>query len=126
MPVEVRGVRDAKRSGKAELSAVLQQEAQGLAKALPSRAYVLALDIKGRSIDSPGLAKLLTTLEVKGVRDLAVLIGGPFGLAQELLDRADTRLSLSRLTFTHEMARLICLEQLYRACTIRAGEPYHH
>lgn len=84
------------------------------------------LDIKGRSIDSPGLAKLLTTLEVKGVRDLAVLIGGPFGLAQELLDRADTRLSLSRLTFTHEMARLICLEQLYRACTIRAGEPYHH
>jgi 23S rRNA (pseudouridine1915-N3)-methyltransferase len=85
----------------------------------------VALDPGGKSHDSEELAGLLTQWENRGISSICFLIGGHLGLHRSVLDHADLTLSLSRLTFTHEMTRLIVLEQLYRACTIKAGHKYH-
>jgi len=121
--LQVRGVRFARNMKSDE---VMKREAKSIVKALPKGTFTIALDVKGKMLDSPGLARMLTDLEARGVRDLAMVIGGASGLAPEIIKRADKRLSLSPMTFTHDMARLILLEQIYRACTIKAGEPYHH
>ncbi|MBW1670079.1 MAG: 23S rRNA (pseudouridine(1915)-N(3))-methyltransferase RlmH [Deltaproteobacteria bacterium] len=121
--LHVRGVRFARKMKPDE---VMKREAKSIIKALPKGAFTVALDVKGRMLNSPGFARMLTDLEARGVRDLAMVIGGASGLAPEIIKRADKRLSLSPMTFTHDMARLILVEQIYRACTIKAGEPYHH
>lgn len=85
----------------------------------------IALDPSGTSPSSEDLAVLLTGWEDRGVGTVSFLIGGHLGLHPSVLARSDMIVSLSRLTFTHEMARMILLEQLYRACTIKAGHNYH-
>ena len=85
----------------------------------------VALDPTGQSPDSGELASLLTAWENRGIATVCFLIGGHLGLHHSVLEQAELHLSLSRLTFTHEMTRLILLEQLYRACTIKAGHKYH-
>nr|WP_321468118.1 23S rRNA (pseudouridine(1915)-N(3))-methyltransferase RlmH [uncultured Desulfobulbus sp.] len=85
----------------------------------------VALDPNGRELNSEELAALLTKWEDQGASSICFLIGGFLGLHQSVLDQASYKISLSRLTFTHEMTRLILLEQLYRAFTIRAGHKYH-
>lgn len=85
----------------------------------------VALDPKGAELDSEGLAALLTKWEDQGAATVCFCIGGFLGLHRSVLDQADCTLSLSRLTFTHEMTRLLLLEQLYRAWTIKAGHKYH-
>ena len=85
----------------------------------------VALDPTGKSASSEELAALLTTWENQSVGTICFFIGGHLGLHRSVLQQADMVLSLSRLTFTHEMTRLILVEQLYRACTIKAGHRYH-
>jgi 23S rRNA (pseudouridine1915-N3)-methyltransferase len=121
--LQVRGIRFARNMKPDE---IMKREAKFIVKVLPKGTFVVALDVRGRMVDSHGLARMLTDLEARGVRDLAMVIGGASGLAPEIIKRADKRLSLSPMTFTHDMARLILVEQIYRACTIKAGEPYHH
>ena len=89
------------------------------------RGYWIALDERGRSFTSTQLAKFLHNRGVTGDSHLIWLIGGALGLSRELISRCSMRLSLSRLTFPHEMVPLILLEQLYRGHTILRGEPYH-
>lgn len=103
-----------------------QQEADRLLDRIKQPAYVVALDTTGREIDSPGLAELIADWENNGLQTVYFLIGGHLGLHEDVLGKADLVLSLSRLTFTHEMSRLILLEQLYRAWTIKAGRKYHN
>ena len=86
---------------------------------------VWALDRVGVAMSSTDLARRLGDVERSGRRRLVIAIGGPEGLDERVLSRADLRWSLSPLTFLHEMARLIALEQLYRAAKIARGEPYH-
>jgi 23S rRNA (pseudouridine1915-N3)-methyltransferase len=121
--LQVRGIRFARNMKPDE---IMKREAKFILKVLPKGTFAVALDVRGRMVDSHGLARMLTDLEARGVRDLAMVIGGASGLAPEIIKRADKRLSLSPMTFTHDMARLILVEQIYRACTIKAGEPYHH
>ncbi len=102
----------------------LRQEAQALGRQVSGRDYVIALDRLGKQWDSRGLAAHIAQLAMNQSR-LCFLIGGPEGIAQDLLGRCHERMSLSRLTFTHEMSRLILLEQLYRALSINQGTPYH-
>ncbi len=110
-----------------------QQHEEGqilLGSVLPSdraarAARIVALDPAGQQLSSEELAGMLSRWEDQGVREIAFLIGGPTGLAPELVQKADYVLSLSRMTFTHEMARLLVLEQLYRAFSIKAGTGYH-
>ena len=85
----------------------------------------VALDPQGKEIDSLELAELLSKWEGQGASQICFCIGGFLGLHRSVLDHAQQTISLSRLTFTHEMTRLILLEQLYRAWTIKAGHKYH-
>ncbi|MGD2135022.1 MAG: 23S rRNA (pseudouridine(1915)-N(3))-methyltransferase RlmH [Gemmatimonadales bacterium] len=101
-----------------------REEGEALLAAVPAGARAVALTRTGRALASEELARLVDRWQVEA-RDVALLIGGAHGLAPEVLDRADDRLSLSTLTLPHELARLVLLEQLYRACTILRGEPYH-
>ena len=87
--------------------------------------YLIALDERGKQLRSSGFADLISRLEAKGISQLSLLIGGADGHNEGLKERADLRFSLSALTLPHELARLLLLEQLYRAETIRAGHPYH-
>ena len=86
--------------------------------------FVCILDVKGRSISSPELAREIENWQNRGLKEVAFIIGGAEGLASEVVEKADYSLSLSFLTFTHEAARVILLEQLYRAYTIIRGFPY--
>jgi len=86
---------------------------------------LIALHETGKQWPSPQLAEYLSELAVRSSPGVAFVIGGAFGLSDEILARARTRLSLGAMTLTHEMARLVLTEQLYRAGTIQRGEPYH-
>lgn len=86
--------------------------------------YKVALAIGGKQFDSPELAAFLEKRALEG-RELCFLIGGPEGLPQEVIERADFAWSLSKLTFPHDLAMVVLLETLYRASTITAGHPYH-
>ncbi len=86
--------------------------------------FVCILDVSGRSVTSLDLAKEIEKWQNRGLRDVSFVIGGADGLASAVVERADYSLSLSFLTFTHEMARVVMLEQLYRAYTIIKGFPY--
>ncbi len=94
-----------------------------LGKVNPS-SFVCLLDVKGRSINSHKLAKELENWQVRGLKEITFLIGGAEGVSSEVVEKANFTLSLSILTFTHEMARVILIEQLYRAYTITKGFPY--
>ncbi len=106
-------------------AAVLETEGDRLLGRLPSDAHVIALTRQGRKWGSTHLARHLEALAVSARRDVVFVVGGAFGLSNRLLDRAELRLSLSAFTLPHDLARLVLLEQLYRAGTIRRGEPYH-
>lgn len=105
---------------------VCHDEGDALLAQLPSRTELVALDSAGEMLSSRDLAGWIEARAVAGRSKLAFAIGGPFGLSTELVGRAGFCLSLSRLTFTHETARFLLLEQLYRAITIWRGVPYHH
>ena len=80
----------------------------------------------GREFTSREFAAFVDKQMVSGVKRLVFVVGGPYGFSDAVYARADSKLSLSRMTFNHEMVRLFFIEQLYRAMTIRRGEPYHH
>lgn len=101
------------------------EESSTLLKQVAADATVWALDRAGTELSSEQLASLLQSVERSGSRHLALIIGGADGLGNEVMARADFVWSLSPLTFLHEMARLLVLEQLYRAVKINRGEPYH-
>ena len=104
---------------------ILSTEGEAIARKLAPRDYMVPLDRSGHEFDSEQLAAWLDRLSTNMGGWASFIIGGPLGLSKELLDRADKVFSLSRLTLTHEMSRLLLLEQLYRACTILRGEKYH-
>lgn len=108
-----------------EKAQVLEREGQRLAALIPPGDYVILLDLGGESLTSPQLAAKLAALELAGCQGLTFVIGGPFGLADSLRRQADLRLSFSAFTFTHQLVRLLLLEQLYRAYKINRGEKYH-
>ena len=101
------------------------EESTALLRQLPAESIVWALERTGTELSSEQLASRLQSVERSGSRHLALVIGGAEGLGREVMARADFVWSLSPLTFLHEMARLLVLEQLYRAVKINRGEPYH-
>ena len=109
----------------AEKAAVLAREDERVLKQVPRDSYLIALDVQGKLLSSEGLAARLADLALNGRSDLSFVIGGAFGLSAQLTAAAAERLSFSPLTFTHQMIRLLLVEQIYRAFKINAGEPYH-
>jgi 23S rRNA (pseudouridine1915-N3)-methyltransferase len=120
--VEVKPVRIL--GGKRE-EETLDAEGEAIGRKISARDFLVALDRKGDQLDSMELAQWLEPLAQQAPAGVVFLIGGPLGLSRALLERAQKVLSLSRMTFTHEMSRLFLLEQLYRALTILKGEKYH-
>ncbi len=104
---------------------VIERESARLRERVPKGAFLVALDPAGEAVSSEELAARLERLGLEGRSRVAFLIGGALGLERALVKEADWSLSLSRMTFPHELARLIFLEQLYRADSILRGEPYH-
>ncbi|MFW5981864.1 MAG: 23S rRNA (pseudouridine(1915)-N(3))-methyltransferase RlmH [Halanaerobiaceae bacterium] len=123
--IEINDEKIAANPSKAEQEIVKTKEGERILASLPQRTYVIALDVKGKPMTSTGLAKSIKNLQIQGKSSITFIIGGALGLGKEVLNKADFRLSMSHMTFTHQMARLILLEQVYRAFKIIHGEPYH-
>ena len=105
--------------------AVREAEARRLLAHLPGSGEVVALTREGQAVSSRRLARMMEEWGVRAVPEVTFLIGGAFGLGEEAVKRSTLTLSLSAMTLPHEMARLVLLEQLYRAGTISRNEPYH-
>ncbi len=108
-----------------EEAQILEREGERLLSRIPAGAHVIALAIKGREYDSVGLSEKLSSLALEGRSHLVFVIGGSLGLSPSVLGRADEKISFSRLTFPHQLMRVILLEQIYRSFRIARGEPYH-
>jgi 23S rRNA (pseudouridine1915-N3)-methyltransferase len=113
-----------KRGKGANLARAIQEEGERMLAALPKEAHVIALDMRGKQWDTPQLAQQLKDWLQDG-HDVALLTGGPDGLAESCLKRADHLWSLSKLTLPHPLVRIVVAEQLYRAWTLLKGHPYH-
>jgi len=105
---------------------IRKKEAERIFKAVPAGAYLVSLDERGEGFTSHEFAALLNNTLESGVREIIFIIGGAMGLDEEVVVRSHKTVALSRWTFTHEMARLVLLEQLYRAFTIIKGKTYHY
>ena len=109
----------------ADRKQVVAEEGERLLKAVPKSAYTVLLDVYGKTMSSEDLAKTVAKLEVDGVSDMAFIIGGAFGVSEALRQSVNYKLSFSPMTFTHQMVRLLLVEQIYRASKINRNEPYH-
>ena len=109
----------------AQIEEIKKKEGERILARVPEGDYVIALSVQGKPMTSDGLAKSLKNLRTKGQRKISFVVGGSLGLSEEVLEEADYTLSLSHMTFTHQMIRLILLEQIFRAFKIMNDEPYH-
>ncbi len=112
-------------ASEAEEAAIREKEGERILKALKDDAYVIALAIEGKMLDSVELSQKIERLGVSGTSHIAFVIGGSLGLAPAVMKRADYALSFSRMTFPHQLMRVVLLEQLYRSYRILKNEPYH-
>lgn len=124
LPLEVVEIPPASRAARYDAARAMAQEGERLLGRLSERDHVIALEVVGRAWDTPALAKWLEVRRLAG-QNVALLIGGADGLDPAVSARAHERLSLSPLTLPHAIARVVLVEQLYRAWTIIAGHPYH-
>ncbi|MDD3569559.1 MAG: 23S rRNA (pseudouridine(1915)-N(3))-methyltransferase RlmH [Lachnospiraceae bacterium] len=104
---------------------VKTKEGQRILKAIKEDAFVITLEVQGKQISSEELAQLVDTKATGGVSHIAFVIGGSLGLSDEVISRAGYHLSFSKMTFPHQMMRVVLLEQIYRAVKINKNEPYH-
>ena len=109
----------------ADRKQVVVEEGERLLKNVPKNAYTVLLDVYGKTMSSEDLAKTVAKLEVDGISDMAFIVGGAFGVSDELRRSVNYKLSFSPMTFTHQMVRLLLVEQIYRASKINRNEPYH-
>ena len=126
LPFELRVIPDVRRGSK--LAPEEQKRAEGieLLRYITPTDRVYLFDERGESYTSRAFATFIERAMVSGERRMVFIIGGPYGFSPEVYERADGQVSLSRMTFSHQMVRLFAIEQLYRAQTIIRGEPYHH
>ncbi len=126
LPLTIEEHKESKSGKKPDTRRIVNQEGRRLLERIPEGAFVIALDEQGVALSSRKLADKLEQHMIEGRSSWTLIIGGPYGLSPDVRQRADMTLSLSCLTLTHQMARLLLLEQLYRSCTIIRKEPYHH
>lgn len=126
IPYSINSLPDVRNAGK--LKADQQKEAEGemILSKLTASDFVVLLDERGKEYTSMEFSAFLERQMVSGRKRVVFVVGGPYGFSQAVYDRADSKLSLSKMTFNHEMVRLFFTEQVYRAMTILRNEPYHH
>ncbi|MBN2776320.1 MAG: 23S rRNA (pseudouridine(1915)-N(3))-methyltransferase RlmH [Bacteroidales bacterium] len=110
------------------LNEIVQKKLEGdkIFENINTNDYVVLLDENGQQPNSRGFAELLNKTLISGTKNLIFVVGGPYGFSQEVYNRANAKISLSKLTFSHQLVRLVFAEQLYRAFSILNNEPYHH
>ena len=108
-----------------EILMIKEKEGKKILSKIKDNSYVIALAIDGKNLSSEELADTINNLGVRGNSHIVFIIGGSLGLSDEILSRANYKLSFSKMTFPHQLMRLILLEQVYRAYRINSGEPYH-
>jgi 23S rRNA (pseudouridine1915-N3)-methyltransferase len=109
----------------AEISAGLEKEAELILSKIPKSAWLCVFTPEGKELSSEQFAQKLSEVKISGKSAACFLIGSSFGMAQKIKDKADFRLSMGKMTFPHHLARIMVLEQLYRAEAIQAGSKYH-
>ena len=125
LPFEVKVLPELKNAKSLSFDQQKQLEGEMILKALSPTAYVMLLDEHGKEYRSIEFADWLQKIMTAG-RDITFVVGGPYGFSPDVYGRANGKISLSQMTFSHQMVRLIFVEQIYRAMTILRGEPYHH
>lgn len=123
--IEVQDEKTPDRASEVEEMQIKEKEGQRLLKYIREDAWVCALAIEGKMLDSVELSAKMEQMGVGGTSHMIFVIGGSLGLAEEVMKRADFKLSFSKMTFPHQLMRVILLEQIYRAYRIMQGEPYH-
>ena len=123
--VEVADEKTPDNASEAEEEQIRRIEGARLLEKIPQCSYVITLEILGKMLDSVQLSETISDWMVKGESHLCFIIGGSLGLSKEVSARASYKLSFSKMTFPHQLMRVILLEQLYRAFRIQKGEPYH-
>lgn len=126
IPFELKILPDVKTTKSLTTDKQKEMEGQMFLAAIGQGDWVTLLDERGREFTSREFANYIDKKMVTLPKNLIFVIGGPYGFSQEMYDRANEKLSLSKMTFSHEMIRLFFIEQIYRAMTILKGEPYHH
>ena len=117
---------DIRNAGSLPLSRIKEEEGKLILNEITQSDLICILDEKGKEFTSREFSHWVQKQLASGRKRLVFIIGGPFGFSQDVYDRGDYKLSLSKMTFTHEMAKLFFTEQIYRAFTILNNEPYHH
>ncbi len=125
-PFETKVIPDLKNSKKLSFEQVAQEEGKFLLQELQGGDWLVLLDEKGKDLNSRAFANQIQQWFNQSPRRLVFCIGGPYGFSEEVYARANYKLSLSKMTFSHQIVRALFAEQLYRAATILKGEPYHH
>lgn len=123
--VEVADEKTPDGAGEALNAQIMAREGERILAKIKEGSYVVALAIEGRELSSEELAGKLEALAVNGESHVTFVIGGSLGLSEAVKKRADFLLSFSKMTFPHQLMRVVLLEQIYRCCKISAGEPYH-
>lgn len=123
---ESRVLPDIKSAKNMQAKVLKEKEGQLVLSKLNKDTLLVLLDERGKSLSSVKFAELMNQKMEFGTKDIVFLIGGAFGFSQSVYDRADLKISLSKMTFSHQMIRLFLFEQIYRAMTILRGEPYHN
>lgn len=124
-PATIDVVKPVKITKKSTAENIRQAESERVLKLVGKQGHLIAWDRSGRQMGSEALAKFWEGLVASGTKTVWMVVGGSLGISPALLHQADTVLSLSKMTFPHDLARLLVVEQLYRAATILKGEPYH-
>ena len=109
----------------AHIANCIQQEGQSILAKIAPQSYVVAMCIEGKMLSSEDLAETFTQVQNRGMSQLSFIIGGSWGLSDEVKQRADFKLSMSRMTFQHQLARVMLMEQLYRSFSINNNSKYH-
>lgn len=123
--VEVADEKTPDQASDIEVKQIKDKEGERLLKNIKDDAYVIALCIDGKQLDSEELSSKIESLGVQGTSHICFVIGGSLGLADEVISRANFKLSFSKMTFPHQLMRVILMEQIYRAYRIMNNEPYH-
>jgi 23S rRNA (pseudouridine1915-N3)-methyltransferase len=123
---EIRVVPDIRNARNLSAADYRDKEGEMMLPLLENKKEIYLLEEKGKEYSSRDLARFIERRMVTGSRELLFIIGGPYGFSDKITEKASGKISLSKLTFSHQMVRLLFLEQLYRAFTIINGEPYHH
>ena len=123
--IELKEFRVGDESSVAARKLAMENDAKRIAEVLPKQSRKIALCVEGKQMSSPAFAEKIEKLKDEGCSHMVFIIGGPYGLDESIKSLCDMRLSLSEMTFNHRMARLLLLEQIYRALNISAGGNYH-